>query len=119
VVVIGDGIATEENLKHLREKNLESICVRRSNLSEYSIVGSEPVTVLGNRNNPIRTANHFFINFMSYFYVFLSKCKNLTLSLHQKNPIDFLFFTKIVFYKDCYRALDTIKNYFYQIYFTD
>jgi hypothetical protein len=51
--VIDAGIVTEENLKHLREKSLESICVRRSNRSEYSIVGSEPVTVLDNRNNPI------------------------------------------------------------------
>jgi hypothetical protein len=35
--VIDAGIATEENLKHLREKNLDSICVRRSNLSKYLI----------------------------------------------------------------------------------
>jgi hypothetical protein len=35
------------------KKITDSICVRRSNLSEYSIVGSEPVTVLDNRNNPI------------------------------------------------------------------
>jgi isopentenyl diphosphate isomerase/L-lactate dehydrogenase-like FMN-dependent dehydrogenase len=38
--VIDAGIATEENLKHLREKSLDSICVRRSNRSEYLIVGS-------------------------------------------------------------------------------
>jgi transposase len=53
VVVVDSGIATEENLKHLRGKGLDYICVRRSSLSEYSIVGSDPVTVMDNRNNPI------------------------------------------------------------------
>jgi hypothetical protein len=40
-------------LKHLREKSLDSICVSRFNPSEYSIVGSEPVTVKDNGDNPI------------------------------------------------------------------
>ena len=53
VVVMDAGIATEENLKQLREKQFDYICVSRSSLSEYSIVGSSPVTVMDNRKNPI------------------------------------------------------------------
>ena len=53
VVVIDAGIATDENLKSLREKKFDYICVSRSNLQEYSLAENGMKTVLDNRNHPI------------------------------------------------------------------
>ena len=53
VVVMDAGIATEENLKTLRQKQFDYICVSRSNLQDYSLTENGKKTVLDNRNNPI------------------------------------------------------------------
>jgi transposase len=53
VVVMDAGIATEENLKSLREKQFDYICVSRSSLQDYSLAENGIKTVLDNRNHPI------------------------------------------------------------------
>jgi hypothetical protein len=53
VVVMDAGIATEENLKTLREKKFDYICVSRSNLQDYSLAENGIKIVLDNRNHPI------------------------------------------------------------------
>jgi hypothetical protein len=53
VVVMDAGIATEENLKSLREKKFDYICVSRSNLQDYSFPENSIKMVFDNRNNPI------------------------------------------------------------------
>ena len=53
VAVMDAGIATEENLKYLRSKNFDYICVSRSNLQNYSLAEGGCKTVLDNRKHPI------------------------------------------------------------------
>ena len=53
VAIIDAGIATEENLKRLREDGFDYICVSRSNLQDYSLAETEIKTVLDNRKHPI------------------------------------------------------------------
>jgi len=53
VVVMDAGIVTEENLKNLRLKNFDYICVTRNNLKDYSLSEKGIKMVLDNRNNPI------------------------------------------------------------------
>jgi len=53
VVVMDAGIATEENLKSLREKKFDYICVSRSSLQDYSLAEDHKKMVLDNRNHPI------------------------------------------------------------------
>jgi hypothetical protein len=53
VVVMDAGIVTEENLKTLRDKKFDYICVSRSNLQEYSFAETGIKTVFDNRNHPI------------------------------------------------------------------
>jgi len=53
VVVMDAGIVTKENLKSLREKNFDYICVSRSNLQDYSLPEKGIKMVLDNLNNPI------------------------------------------------------------------
>jgi hypothetical protein len=53
VVVMDAGIATEENLKTLREKGFDYICVSRSSLKDYKLPEKGAKIVLDNRNNPI------------------------------------------------------------------
>jgi hypothetical protein len=52
-VVIDAGIATEENLKSLRNKKFDYICVSRSSLQDYSLAENGIKMVLDNRNHPI------------------------------------------------------------------
>ena len=53
VVVMDAGIATEENLKFLKDKGFDYICVSRSNLQDYSLAEGGSKTVLDNRRHPI------------------------------------------------------------------
>jgi hypothetical protein len=54
VVVMDAGIATDKNLKMLREMKYDYICVSRSNLKEYRAdTGKQPVEILDKRNQPI------------------------------------------------------------------
>jgi transposase len=53
VVVMDAGIATEENLKTLREKGFDYICVSRSSLKDYSLPEKGAKIVFDNRNHPI------------------------------------------------------------------
>ena len=53
VVVMDAGIATENNLKTLREKNFDYICVSRSSLKDYTIPEKGSKIIFDNRNNPI------------------------------------------------------------------
>jgi hypothetical protein len=47
------GIATEENLKFLRDKGFDYICVSRSSLQDYSLAQTGCKTVFDNRKHPI------------------------------------------------------------------
>ena len=53
VVVMDAGIATEENLKTLREKKFDYICVSRSSLKDYALPEKGATMVLDKRNHPI------------------------------------------------------------------
>ena len=53
VVVMDAGVVTEENLKSLREKKFDYICVSRSNLQNYSFPEKGIKMVLDKRDNPI------------------------------------------------------------------
>jgi transposase len=53
VAVMDAGIATEKNLLYLKSKKMDYICVSRSSLNAYSALGTEPLTITDNRNNPI------------------------------------------------------------------
>jgi transposase len=53
VAVMDAGIATEENLKFLCEKEFDYICVSRSSLQDYSLAENGGKTVFDNRNHPI------------------------------------------------------------------
>ncbi|MDR2027060.1 MAG: IS1634 family transposase [Prevotellaceae bacterium] len=54
VVVMDAGIATEANLKMLKEKGYDYVCISRSGLKNYVPVdSSEIITIHDNRNNPI------------------------------------------------------------------
>ena len=54
VVVIDAGIATDNNLKMLKSKQYDYMCVSRSNLKEYKAdTNSSPVQIKDKRNQPI------------------------------------------------------------------
>jgi transposase len=54
IVVIDAGIATEENLKMITDKNLDYVCVSRSSLKKYAVMeGASPVVVYDHRKRPI------------------------------------------------------------------
>jgi len=53
VIVMDAGIATEDNLKDLRCKNLDYVCVSRSKLKSYEVIDNEPITIEDNRKNKI------------------------------------------------------------------
>jgi hypothetical protein len=54
MVVIDAGIATDENLKMLKRKHYNYMCVSRSNLKEYyADTSSSPVEIKDKRNQPI------------------------------------------------------------------
>ncbi len=53
VIVMDAGIATEENLKDLRDNNHNYVCVSRSKPSKYEITEAEPVIVQDNRKHTI------------------------------------------------------------------
>ncbi len=54
IVVIDAGIATDENLKMLKSKQYNYMCVSRSNLKEYRAdTNSTPVEIKDKRNQPI------------------------------------------------------------------
>jgi len=55
-VVMDAGIATEENLKMLKEKGHAYLCVTRTKLKDYQAVsaGTAPVEITDNRNNKIQ-----------------------------------------------------------------
>lgn len=54
-IVIDAGIATEDNLQMLRERQLRYVCVSRSRLKDYQALeaGQKPVQVLDRRQNKI------------------------------------------------------------------
>jgi len=54
IVVMDAGIATDDNLKMLREEGYDYMCVSRSNLKNYqAYTNKEPVEILDKRNQPI------------------------------------------------------------------
>jgi hypothetical protein len=53
VVVMDAGIATEANLKMLREESFDYLCVSRKRLKDYKVVGECPVVVEDKRHHPI------------------------------------------------------------------
>ena len=53
VAVMDAGIATEENLKFLRDKNFDYICVSRSRIDDYTLAQTGFKTVFDNRKHPI------------------------------------------------------------------
>ena len=53
VAVMDAGIATEDNLKYLRNHGFDYICVSRNELKNYSLVDSGIKTVFDNREHPI------------------------------------------------------------------
>jgi hypothetical protein len=54
VVVIDAGIATEDNLKTLKENKYDYLCVSRCRLKNYQVISSEPVTIYDNRKHIIK-----------------------------------------------------------------
>lgn len=53
IVVIDAGIATEENLKAIKDKGYDYLCVSRTKLKEYSLEQGGKTTLYDNRQNPI------------------------------------------------------------------
>lgn len=54
IVVLDAGIATEDNLKLLREKKFEYMCVSRSNTQKYSVdINCNPVEITDKNKQPI------------------------------------------------------------------
>jgi hypothetical protein len=53
VAIMDAGIATEKNLKYLRDKGFDYICVSRSSLQDYSLPQAGCKTVFDNRDHPI------------------------------------------------------------------
>ncbi|MCF6283710.1 MAG: IS1634 family transposase [Candidatus Hydrogenedentes bacterium] len=54
LVVMDAGISSEENLKMLKEKGYDYLCVTRSKLKDYEVLeDSKPLILTDNRNNPI------------------------------------------------------------------
>jgi len=54
IVVLDAGIATEDNLKLLKENKFDYMCVSRSGMSKYSVeTNSSPVKILDNKEQPI------------------------------------------------------------------
>lgn len=52
-VVMDAGIATEDNLRMLRSKSYDYVCIARSALKEYSVYPEAPYTILDKDNQPI------------------------------------------------------------------
>jgi len=52
-VVIDAGIATDENLKMLNQKGYSYVCVTRSKLKDYRVLGDKVVQLQDKRNHPI------------------------------------------------------------------
>jgi len=54
VVFVDSGISSEANLKMLRDKGFEYMCVSRGGINKYQIdTKTEPVTINDKRNQPI------------------------------------------------------------------
>jgi hypothetical protein len=54
LVVLDAGIATDENLKLLKKKHYDYMCVSRSNLKQYHAdIENKPVEIIDKRNQPI------------------------------------------------------------------
>jgi len=53
VIVIDVGIATDENLAMLKLKQYQYVCVSRSRLKDYEIVGEKVITLHDKREHPI------------------------------------------------------------------
>jgi len=54
IVVMDAGIATDDNIKMLKRKGYDYLCVSRSNLKEYyADIDSKPVQIKDKRNQPI------------------------------------------------------------------
>jgi hypothetical protein len=54
IVVLDAGIATEDNLKLLKENLFDYMCVSRSGMSKYSVdTGSNPIKILDKKEQPI------------------------------------------------------------------
>ena len=53
VAVMDAGIATEENLKSLRDAGFDYVCVARSQLKDYSLAQTGVKTIFDNRRHPI------------------------------------------------------------------
>lgn len=56
VVVMDAGIATEDNLKMLKEASFDYVCVSRGKLKGYRATGSSPVRLADNRGKAIDTS---------------------------------------------------------------
>jgi transposase len=58
VIVMDAGIATEENIKFLKEEKYDYLCVSRSNLKDYKAdTGSSPVQIYDKKKQPIELLN--------------------------------------------------------------
>jgi transposase len=53
IVALDAGIATEGNLALIKHKGYDYVCVSRTRLKDYQLAGSDPITLLDNRDNPI------------------------------------------------------------------
>jgi len=53
IVALDAGIATEGNLALLKQKGYDYVCVSRTKLKDYKLAGSDPITLMDNRDNPI------------------------------------------------------------------
>ena len=58
IIVMDAGIATEENIKFLKEEKYDYLCVSRSNLKDYKAdTDSRPVQIHDKKNQPIELLN--------------------------------------------------------------
>jgi transposase len=53
IIALDAGIATEDNLALLKEKEYHYVCVSRAKLKDYQLAGGDPIQLHDNRDNPI------------------------------------------------------------------
>ena len=108
IVVIDAGISTVENLKLLKEKHYDYVCVSRSNLKKYKEANTDPVRVRDHRGREIELREVMVENGDSEYYLkvdsplkalkessmshlfvqrFEDGIKNMTSSIHKKGGV--------------------------------
>lgn len=79
LVVIDAGISTEDNLKLLKNKGYNYLCVSRTKLKDYTVAGDSPeVTVYDSRKQPIRLRQVQTASDGDYFLEITSPSKAMT-----------------------------------------